>query len=249
MRKKRELIKLENTFKEFRFRKTPDGYEAKRKTGVDKTRIMNDPEFAKTRENFKEFGHTAKSAKLVRDSAKQLLIQAKDTKLTHRMLKIVNEIKNLDTTSARGHRTVSVGIQLKEGKQLLKGFDFNANAPLQKVLNTSYSVDTNTGIITIADFCPQEQLVSPIGATHVHFRTAIVELDFETGEFQVNHSPVEVLPINLNRTDINLIADQIPIEMGTRFYLLHIEFSQTINGLQYPLKGEISNVLNIVEVI
>lgn len=249
MGKLKGFIKLEGTLDGLTFYKSQDGYMVRTKGGVSKNKIMTDPAFARTRENLSEFGLNAKSGKALRNSIGPLLNRAKDPKLSSRMFKMMSEIKNYDDTSVRGLRVVHLGIGTDEGKQLLKGFDFNARAALQTILRVPYVVDTTTGSISIVDFVSQEQLNYPESATHVSFRSAFVNLDFETGIYDSSYSPISNLPINNSVTEVTLTPALVPAGTGTQLYLLLIEFFQEVNGVQYPLRSGAFNVLNLVEVV
>lgn len=242
------IIKLKGTFDGLTFYKTEDGYLVKTKSGVSKNRIMNDPAFVRTRENLSEFGLNAKSAKALRQAIGPLLHRAKDSKLSSRMLKVMNSIKNFDSSSVRGKRNVRLGMENSEGKLLLKGFDFNVRAPLSSVLQTLYTVDLATGVIAIPDFCPQEQLGFPEGASHVGFGAAFVNLDFETAVFESCYSPIAVLTLDTTISNLVLTPEAVPSGTGTLLYLLLIEFFQEVNGVQYSLRNGAYNVLNVVEV-
>ena len=243
------FIKLEGTLDGLTFYKSQDGYIVRTKGGVSKNRIMNDPSYARTRENLSEFGLNAKSGKLIRDSVGVLLNRAKDPKLSSRMLQLMNAIKNLDSNSVRGQRTVHLGLDTVEGKQLLKGFDFNAKATLASVLHAAYTVDATTGTIAITDFISQEQLSTPNSATHVSFRSAFINLDLATGIFDKSYSPINNVVINQNLTTVTLIPEQVPVGSGIQLYLLLVEFFQEVNGVQYPLQSGTYNALNLVEIV
>ena len=242
------IIKFEGTFDGLTFYKSQDGYLVKTKSGVSKNRIMNDPAFVRTRENLSEFALNAKSGKALRQSIGPMLYRAKDSKLSSRMLQLMNNIKNFDDNSARGERLVRLGLNSAEGKRLLKGFDFNLHAPLSSVMHAPYSVALDTGILSIPDFCPQEQLHVPAGASHVSFSTAFVDLDFETGVFDSRYSPPSILLLDNSISTIVLTPEAVPTGNGTRFLLLLIEFFQEVNGVQYSLRNGMFNVLNVVEV-
>ncbi len=243
------IIKLEGTLDGLTFYKSADGYMVRTKGGVSKNKIMTDPAFARTRENLSEFGLNAKSGKALRNAIGPLLNRAKDPKLSSRMLKLMSDIKNYDTSSVRGQRSVFLGIDTPEGKQLMKGFDFNVRAALQSILRVPYTLETTTGTIGIVNFVSQEQLNYPESATHVSLRSAFVNLDFETGIFDSSYSPIRNLPINNIGTDVSLTPAQVPAGTGTQLYLLLIEFFQEVNGLQYSLRTGAFNVLNLIEVI
>ncbi len=249
MGKLKSFIKLEGTLDGLTFYKSQDGYMVRTKGGISKSRMLKDPAFKRTRENFRQFGMNAKAGALLRDSVGPMLAKAKDPKLSSRMLKLMSEIKNFDSTSVRGNRSVHLGLATAEGKQLLKGLDFNGRAHLQSVLNAQFSVDTATGVLTIQDFTAQEQLVATESATHVGFRTAFVNLNFDTGLFNTNYSPVVMLPIDLSVSTVTLTPDGVPAGDGIPFHLLLIEFYQEMNGVQYPLLNGAHNVLNLVALV
>ena len=243
------IIKLEGTLDGLTFYKSQDGYMVRTKGGVSKSRIMNDPAYARTRENLSEFGQNAKAGKLIRDSVGIMLNKAKDPKLSSRMLQLMNTIKNFDSSSVRGKRTVQQGLGTTEGKQMLKGFDFNVRASLASVLHASYTLDTDTGTIELDNFITEEQLSKPNSATHVSLRSAFINLDLETGLFDKSYSPISNLVIDQNPTAVTLIPLQVPAGSGLQFYLLLIEFFQEVNGVQYSLKSGNFNALNLIEII
>ncbi|MFO7672658.1 MAG: hypothetical protein R6V74_03010 [Lutibacter sp.] len=249
MGKLKSFIKLEGTLDGLTFYKSQDGYLVRTKGGISKSRMLKDPAFKRTRENFQQFGLNAKAGTLLRDAVGPMLSKAKDSKLSSRMLKLMNEIKNFDSTSVRGQRSVYLGLETAAGKQLLKGFDFNARAHLQSVLNANFFVDTTTGVLVIPDFISQEQLSATENATHVSFRTAFVNLNFNTRLFNSSYSQEVILPIDLSASTITLTPDGVPAGDGIQFHLLLIEFYQEINGVQYPLLNGAHNVLNLVALI
>lgn len=165
------------------------------------------------------------------------------------MMKTMSVIKNYDATSARGQRQVYAGLGTPDGKLALVGFDFNLNAPLSSVLFASYDLETSTGKVTITDFLPLEQIRFPQGATHVSFQCGVLGIDFETEVSELALSNVENLPIDLNPSTITLTPTSVPATTGVTLFLLSISFFQDVNGIQYSLKNEEYNVLQVIEVI
>ena len=154
MAKLKGIIKLEGTLDNLTFYKAKEGYLVKTKGGVSKERIQNDPAFERTRENGSEFGSSASSGKLLRTSVRNLMIRAKDNRVSSRVTQKMTQIKNFDTTSVRGQRNVATGLATPEGKATLKGLDFNNRAILSAVLFAPFSVDGATGEITIPNLTP-----------------------------------------------------------------------------------------------
>ncbi|MFC5684473.1 hypothetical protein ACYE2N_14940 [Flavobacterium sp. MAHUQ-51] len=249
MGKLSSFIKLEGTLNDLTFYKSQGDYLVRTKGGVSKKRIMTDPAFARTRENISEFSSNAQAGKLVRDSVGILLNRAKDSKLSSRMLQLMNEIKDLDSSSKRGKRKVAVGLQTAAGKALLKGFDFNSKAKLASVLHAPYSLNSGTGVINIDNFVSAQQLLYPEGATHVSLRSGIVKVDFTTDKFENSYSPESIVALDNTTTTVVLTPANVPSGSGIQFNLLLIEFYQEVNGTQYPLRSGNYNVLNLVDVI
>src|SRR5690606_5461483 len=103
---------------------------------------------------------------LLRRVLMPLLKEASDHLVTGRLNKLMFAIKNLDSSSARGERNVATGIASPAAKDLIKGFDFNANAPLERIMKKQAAVNTSTGVITITGLDPQRDLNWPAGASH-----------------------------------------------------------------------------------
>lgn len=249
MAKSSGIIKIEGTVEDLTFYKKDGKNFVRKKGGIPKERIANDPNFVRTRENNNEFSHSGNSGKVLKLAIGSMVFKAKDSKLSSRLLQLMSKIKNLDGVSTRGNRQVAIGLGTVEGKLLLKGFDFNANAPLKSVFFAPYNLDTTTGVITITDFIPLEQLLYPQGATHISLQSAVVHVDFATLESEVAVSSIVNLPLNLAMSTSVLTPSSVPTGTGVQLFLLMISFYQEVNGVQYSLRNEEYNVLNIVDVV
>lgn len=249
MAKANGILKIEGTVEDLTFFKKDGKSFVRRKGGVSKERIASDPNYVRTRENNNEFIICSTAGKELRLALGSLVFKAKDNKLSSRLLKTMFDIKNYDTVSARGERQVSIGLSTPEGKQALTGFDFNINAPLKNVLFAPYLLDTPTGKVVIADLIPLEQLLYPQGATHVSFQTAALGIDFATEISQLEVSNIVNLPINLTTTTVSMSPTSVPATTGVTVFLLMISFYQEVNGVQYSLKNEEYNVLQIIGVV
>jgi hypothetical protein len=248
MAKLKGILKLEGTLDDLTFYKTQDGHLVKTKGGVSAGRIANDPAFARTRENGMEFANAAKAGKILRDSVRNMVNGASDNRVTSRMTQVMSQVQKMDTTSARGERTVAIGIATTEGQALLKSFNFNINAVLGTVLNNPYSVDTSTGVISIPDLIPINEIAYPAGTTNVSLKGAFAIVDFETGISDVSYTNVEDLPLDGTSTSVTLTPGSLPSGTGTKFFLLEIAFFQEVNGIQYSLNNGSFNALSIIEV-
>lgn len=248
MARQKGIIKLKGKIGDLSFYKTQDGHLAREKGGVDATRIANDPAFVRTRENGAEFGSSATSGKTLRDALRTMLMTASDNRVTSRLTKVMTDIKNLDTTSVRGERTVGTAITQAVAKVLLKGFNFNNRAILGSVLYKPYTVNTGTGVITINGIVPINDIVFPSGATHMSVKGAWAKIDFSTNVYDVQMSNIVNVPLDGTSSNMVLTPAAAPAGTGTDLYLLQIEFFQEVNGVQYSLKNGAYNALSIIEV-
>jgi len=249
MAKYEGIFDIFGTLKGMTFYKTKDGVLVRTKGGVSKERIKNDPAFQRTRENGAEFAHSAQAGLLLRKSVGPLLKIAKDRRVTSRLVKVMSEVKNQDSISARGARKVEVGLANPEGKQAIKSFDFNINAKMSTVLRPKPSCDTLNGEVSIVDFDPINSLALPEGTTHVSLRCAVSRIDFVTGDYLTVQSPETNLPISAATQTITLDPGGLPPGTdGFLFFYLWIGFYQDINGVQYPLKNHVFNMMHLLEV-
>ncbi len=248
MGKLKSFIKFVGTFDELSFYKSADGYLVRSKGGIAKERILRDPQFIRTRENMNEFTSCASSGQFIRRALGPLLYQAKDAKLSSRMLQRLYLIKNCDSINTRGLRTVHQGLQHPIGKALLRGFDFNQQAPLGAVLKQQATLDTETGAVTLPDFIPAAQLSIPEGATHVTFCSVFLRLNLEQQQFERYQSDAETLPLHFQKQTIVLTPKDIPSLPGVSVYLLHVTFKQEVNGISYVLNNGVHNVFHVLEV-
>ena len=248
MARQRGILKLSGTIGDISFYKTRDGYLAREKGGVEGDRIKNDPAFARTRENGQEFGKAAKSGKLLRDAFRPMMMRASDGRVVARMTKLMSDIRKLDTSSARGQRTVGVAIANQGAKDLLKGFNFNNRSILNSILYRPFTVDTQTGEIVVTDVVPTNHIIAPAGATHVAMTGAWGKVNFQDEQFNVEMSNTVNLPIDNNNSTVTLTPGQAPSGSGTDVFLLMVEFFQEVNGNQYSLNDGLYNALSVVDV-
>lgn len=249
MAKVKSLFNVEGTLGEVTFYKDQDGYKIRTKNGVSKERIMKDPAYARTRENLAEFGNAAKSGKMLRRSIVSLMNDAKDNRVTSRLTQVMNKVKNDDLTSARGERNVATGILTPQGKAWLVGFNFNKRAILESVLQADYTLNTTTGEVIIADLNPIQQLEVPEGANHVDFSSGFLNLDFSTGDKELQLSNIVNLPIDATISTVTLTPVAVPAGVGQNSFYLKVAFYQEINGVQYPLNNGAFNALQLIDIV
>ncbi|MDR4954232.1 hypothetical protein REB14_18790 [Chryseobacterium sp. ES2] len=94
----------------------------RKKSGFNKAAFKKNPSYEKVRQNSSEFGHCSKMGKMIRKSLEIYIKEAGDPLLYQKFAKVMTTIKDLDTISERGKRTVENGLKTEEGRKLLRGF-------------------------------------------------------------------------------------------------------------------------------
>jgi hypothetical protein len=243
------IFPLKGTIGNVTFVKTKGGvFLAKRKTSVDKTRIMTDPAFQRTRENLAEFGRAGKAGALLRTAIAGLLKNVKTTGMTSRMMTELIKVVKADLVNPRGLRQV-----LDAETEMLEGFEFNGNSKLSKALPVQFtnSIDRVTGVfeIDLPSFIPSNVVAAPEGCTHFKLVSAASAINFESETFQTHEAATAILPWDATATAaINLTNNIAANSTDPLFQFLGIQFYQEVNGSQYPLKNGLYNALSIVKV-
>lgn len=243
------IFDIQGTLKGMTFYKSKDGSTLIRtKGGVSKQRIMNDPNFARTRENGLEFAHNSKMGQLLRRSIRSLLQIAKDSRVSSRLTGQISKVKNLDGISARGERKFWIGLGDPNGKTLLQGFDFNLNAKFGSIFGAQYVFDPATSTLSATDFVSANDVAVPEGCTHFSIRVAASRIDFEASSFDTEISDVFNFALSMTPEALSIAPEAVPVGDGFLFHFVLIEFFQERNGMQYPLKNNAFNCLNLLQI-
>ncbi len=243
------IIKIKGTIGGMTFYKTSaDGHLVREKGGIEKSRIMNDPAFQRTRENGSEFGRAGRAGKILRTSLRPLLINSADTRMVSRLTQRMIKVLQADQTSDRGLRNIIDG-----EAELLAGFEFNLRGKLGTSLYAPFtsSINRATGdlSVTIPAFVPANMLVAPTGTTHYKVISAGTEVDFENESFVLANSETAILPWNSATTAPITQVNSVPAASTKVLFLaLGVEFFQEVNGSMYPLKNGAFNPLALIEV-
>lgn len=248
MAKQRGPIKLEGTIGDITFLKTADGFIAKSKTAISASRMAADPAFQRTRENNQEFGRAGKAARLLRTVFKAPIQKARDSRMGSRLVREMVKVLQADLTSIRGLRNVIDG-----EAELLQGFNCNSGATLTATLAAplTAAVDRPTGqaSVSIPSFIPAAMVSAPGGSTHFRLGLSAADIDFEREGFTLGSAETGWLPLSEQPTaNINLVANVAVGSLHPIFLLLGIEFTQEVNGVQYPMKNGAYNALSIIKV-
>lgn len=237
------IITLNGNVGRLNFYKNRDGYQAREKGGVSRSRIMTDPRFARTRENIMEFRTNAAAVKLLKDTLRPAIVRISDSRLHQRLVRRLLEILRTDPVNVRGERQVAEG-----NWNLIDGLEMNAQAGLTSVLRTEISL-TDTPAewgISIQQFQPSDFLLVPEGATHFRVFIAAASVNFETSDRSFVMEITQELPANTLSPVIDLQIQKANIADPHKVLVAGVEFLQLVNGQHYNINNGIHNAAAII---
>ena len=234
------------TINNITYRRSRFGWLSGNKSSLTKERVMTSPDFAQTRLVMSEFKRAALAGSLIRHGFKDELKKNKDNSLTNRMLKLLMQVEEGDTTNPFGERTVEDG-----DVPLLKGMDFNIRALISQIFDAPYSaaVDRTTGTITIdiPSFVPVNDLEAPPSTTHFKLTMGALEADFAEGVFVTDEQETAILPWDTTAT--TAISQALSVTAGTTlplFAVLGVRYYKLVNGDYWEKCNHQFNFLNMV---
>lgn len=207
--KVKSFIKIDGTLDGLTFYEAQGQRLVKTASGVSKDRILNDPDYKRTRENMAEFGGSAKVAKAFRLGFANVIRLMSDRYLTGRLTGMFKTINTLGT-GARGERTIDITLH----KEVIEGMEFNEASPFGAVFfaPSTISANANRDVITwnIPDFDTGSYVVPPSGATH--FRLVLVASTLS--DYAYTNPSVGYEPVNLAENTKNALAFSAYIPLG-----------------------------------
>ena len=248
MAEQRGLMTLRGKIGKFRFVQSKEGYNAVLAEGINGDRVRNDPSYARTRENMAEFGRAIGYGKLVRNAFRSILKISKDRRLGGRLTRILMQAIKADMTHPRGLRNITEG-----EVRLLNRLEFNANAPLEKTYNGTFTTEVNrvTGEvrIRIPDFISKEGIAAPEGTTHFQILSGAAALDFEGGQYVADvKRSTEMIWNDSNTGAIELVHQVGPNSPYPVMVVLGFAFYIQSAGSYFPLQSFAFNTLTVVAV-
>lgn len=245
MAKQTGVITLEGRVGRLSFYKTKDGYLAREKGGVSKNRILNDPRFARTRENMREFTDNAKSSKLLRDALRPVISQIGDKRLNLRITQALMQVLKSDLINVRGDRKV------KEGDwQLLKDLELNAGSSLTSTMfmEIQYVDSPSNWVVQLPAYVTRDMVAIPSGASHYKISATGVGVDFDLGSRSVVSESSSVLSVLDSASPLTLTIDKTGLTGSHFAFLVSVEFIQTVNGVEYAINNGAHNAAKIIQV-
>lgn len=243
MARQKGIVRLQGSLGDLSFYSSVFGDIVRRKGGASKEKIRKSPAFKNLRKHQAEFSACAAAGKLLRQHWYPYTRQSADHTLVWRMTKVLNQVKDQDTSSVWGERSVQRGLEKEAGRTLVRGFDLNSAYPLSEVLKVPVIVKSQQ--FYLKGFYPKQDLVFPVGATAVCLRALVSKVDFEKKTHDLYTQEV-VVDRKTKKGDLSF-GPPLTTAKGTFIYLLQLNFRQLVNGQYYPLKE--GSALGIVEVV
>jgi hypothetical protein len=195
---------------------------------------MNDPDFVRMRENMAEFSDIKSAEKTFREAFLALRINVEDGPAANKLSQLLTRIKNVDTSSVRGKRTILMGIQTEMGQKILKTFNFNEKGYLRKVINHTYSLDSLERTFRFTGLQPKSEIFNPYGAHLAGISLFHSKVDF------IHHESVTVwseeLLVPLDNDTARDLEINIPVGAsgsGIDVFAIKVVFYKTIAGFNY----------------
>jgi hypothetical protein len=218
-------------------------------TKITAAKIKNDAAFERTRENVEEFSRSGQAGKLLRDTFREVLINAADREVSARLVKVLFRVVSTDLVNDRGNRRVNNG----EVAQL-EGFNFNKKAGLTDTLYARHTVtfDRASGQATlnIPSFVPKLMVQASKGTTHFRITLAVAAINFDKGTREYAREATADLPWDNNPTALITVSAALPANLPDHvFIVVGIELYQKVNAKMYALKSGEFNAASIVKVV
>jgi hypothetical protein len=202
--------------------------------GFNGKAIKTKPSMIRVRENNSEFGHCSRVKKEIRMALFPFLMNYKDGTLHGRMMQLFQGIKNCDTFSERGKRTVGKGILSPEGQKLFRDFRFTPNCFVGSVMPMKASYDAISCVYSVTDF-DIKAVRFPEGATHLELQFGVLGSDFDN-VYRLFMAPVLVFEKGIEVDGFSMVPESLP-EVGLhRFAFVGVTFYQEVNGVRFLVR-------------
>ncbi len=248
MAKLLNFLKFQGSIENLTFITTKNGTYVRRKSSLDREELMNSPKFEASRKTMEEFSNFTKSTKLLNQGIQTAIDKIRDGGAHNRLNSIMNAIKETDVIHPRKWKTVATGILQEESKDLLRNFEFNAYAPLHKILLKEYILNAEEGILQINALIPQKGFKATKDATKAGLRLYWSKVDFETFENHTESSEEVLVSLNKEPVDLSISVPPPPAGTGTDVFTLALVFYQEVNGKLYLVNNREYKSLKIIGV-
>jgi len=178
------------------------------KGGANRDLIMNNPAFARTRENMVEFAGCGKACKAIRKGLNNLLPDQTDKRFTARLMSLVKVINRHDIEGEHGRR----GIFFTEAHTIIQSLVFNKLNNLadkwSRLFIVAHPVSKAEATLNVTNFTLKDCDI-PKGATHYRLLNHLSAIsDYTYSELTRQYEPLS----GLDATNAFKYSEYTPVE-------------------------------------
>lgn len=184
---------------------------------------------------------------LLEKSGGKFLKGSKDRSSRRRLGYLLKEVMSFDTVAlCSAFRSVYRGLLKAEGRDLLKGYEFNSRS---KAFNSEGQVnylDLQSGLLILRDFSPQQLISNMVNVSVITVCFLLSRVDFLTGSFITIGSDIVSLTAEDAVQDLHLDVGSIPDGDGLLMAYLWLGFERHDAVALSPLLRRSNDVFSVV---
>ena len=177
------------------------------KGGASRELIMNNPAFARTRENMSEFKGCGMAVKAIRQGLNSVVQEHTDTRFTGRLVSLVKMINLKDTEGLRGSRAITFSLQ----RPLLKSLTFHEKKKidfeLRKCIRTSHPESRGEATLAVTGLNPNPQTFPGNAEAYRVFNLISIISDYVYNGEGKKYEPLS----SLNSMNVLVYSDYTPV--------------------------------------
>lgn len=219
----------------------------KTKGGVDGSRIKNDPNFSRTRENNDEFGRAGEAGKVIYNESQIVTSNARDGRVVSRLLAAFRANIEKDAANVRGQRQIQW-----EAPEEIVGFQFNQKRNFPTSYGGKLTAAKTAADVTVdlAAIVPMYDIKNQSEATHAKLEVQVIKIDANgevTSSVQTSgfFSVIDETPtIASQMSFVDAATDAAVLVVVTS-----LKFYQELNGGMHLLYNKSYNASQILSIL
>jgi len=178
------------------------------KGGANRDLIMNNPAFARTRENMNEFGGVGLCVKAIRQGLQNLLPEQTDKLFTSRLMKVVKEINRRDPAGVHGKRAINISGERPFFATIVFNVLQRIAEKLVKQFVWEHPITRASAKLTLTALDIKKVMI-PVGATHYRVQNHLsIISDYTYVEANRRYEPLS----QLNELSTHVYSEYTPVE-------------------------------------
>lgn len=213
--------------------------------GFNGEAIKNSPAMETVRKNDSEFGCCSKINKEFKTALKPFLAGYQDGTLHSRMMQMFLNVKNSDSISEHGQRSVHQGMSGRRGKQLLREFIFTPRRPV--LLQCPHSFNREKLRFEVRGFNVHAAQF-PKNTDFMEVVVGLIRFDFESRLYEQVLAAPTVIARDFKGDAFEIRCNEVPSGEGILFAMVRIAFYEKVNEEGYVVGNPHSFGISVVSV-